>query len=336
MPGDVIGDPAFSRHGGALDAARRTFPNALEPWLDLSTGINPRPYTVDGLTLADWSRLPDGAAVASLERAAALRYGAPPWSDVVAAPGTQAIIQQLPQLLGGADVRVLGRTYGEFGRVFAAAGGRPVTVHVPERLAGADVAVVVNPNNPDGRLVAPADLLPLATRVGTLVVDETFADALPSTASVVPQMPSSRLVVLRSFGKIYGLAGLRLGFAVAPPSLAVELRRALGPWAVSGPAIAIGARALADGAWLGATRTQLDEDGARLGYLLRQAGAEPLGATPLFRLVSHAAAPALFVALARRGILVRPFAGEPGWLRFGLPGPEADWRRLDDALRAFG
>ena len=327
---------AFTRHGGALDTARRAFPQAPRPWLDLSTGINRRSYSVGEVTAADWARLPEDDALARLERAAMACYGAPPWIEAVAVPGTQAAIQRLPGLLGGPDVRLLGRTYGEFARVFAAAGARPLTVSSVDRLAGADVAIVVNPNNPDGRCIEPADLLPLAARVGTLVVDEAFADALPPSISVVPQLPASRVVVLRSFGKIYGLAGLRLGFALAPASLAGTLRRALGPWAVSGPAITIGTRALADSAWLATTRARLEEDGARLGYLLRQAGAEPLGATPLFRLISHPAAPALFVALARRGILVRPFAGEPGWLRFGLPGAERDWRRLEDALHAFG
>ena len=331
----VIEVSAFTRHGGALDVARRAFPQAPEPWLDLSTGINPRPYPVEELAASDWTRLPEDGALARLEQAATASYRAPPWIETVAAPGTQAVIQRLPALLGGPDVRILDRSYGEFARVFAAAGARPLTVASPERLAGADVAVVVNPNNPDGRTLAPADLLPLAARVGTLVVDEAFADALPSPASVVPQLPASRVVVLRSFGKIYGLAGLRLGFCLAPASLAGALRRALGPWPVSGPAITLGTRALADASWLAATRARLDGDGARLGYMLRQAGAEPLGHTPLFRLVAHAAAPALFVALARRGILVRPLAGEPRWLRFGLPGVEAEWRRLDEALRAF-
>lgn len=332
----VIEVSAFTRHGGALDVARRAFPQSPEPWLDLSTGINPRPYPVEGLADTDWTRLPEEGALGRLERAAVTSYQAPPWIESVAAPGTQAVIQRLPALLGGTDVRILGRTYGEFARVFAAAGARPVTVPLPERLAGADVAIVVNPNNPDGRCIAPADLLPLAARVGTLVVDEAFADALPPSSSVVPQLPASRVVVLRSFGKIYGLAGLRLGFALAPAPLAGVLRRALGPWPVSGPAISVGTRAFADTKWLAEARARLAEDGARLGYMLRQAGAEPLGDTPLFRLVAHAAAPALFVALARRGILVRPFSGEPRWLRFGLPGAETEWRRLDDALRAFG
>lgn len=326
---------AFTRHGGALDVARRAFPQVPEPWLDLSTGINPRPYPVEGLAASDWARLPEADALARLERAAIASYGAPPWIEAVAAPGTQAVIQQLPALLAGSDVRILGPTYGEFSRVFAAAGARPTTVSSPERLAGADVAVVVNPNNPDGRSLDPAALLPLATRVGTLVVDEAFADAASPRLSAIPQLPAARVIVLRSFGKIYGLAGLRLGFALAPASLAGALRRALGPWPVSGPAITLGTRALADTRWLTATRTRLGEDGARLAFMLRRTGAAPLGATPLFRLVAHPAAPALFVSLARRGILVRPFAGEPTRLRFGLPGTEPDWVRLDDALRAF-
>lgn len=327
---------AFARHGGALDTARRAFPRAPTPWLDLSTGINPRSYPVEGVDAADWTRLPEESALARLEQAAAASYRAPPWIEAVAAPGTQAVIQRLPALLGGTDVRMLGKTYSEFARTFATAGARPVTVSTPDRLAGADVAIVVNPNNPDGRWLAPAELLPFAARVGTLVVDEAFVDALPPSASVVPQLPASRVVVLRSFGKIYGLAGLRLGFALLPASLAGALRRAFGPWPVSGPAITLGTRAFADASWLATTRTRLEQDGERLGYMLRQAGAAPLGATPLFRLVSHPAAPALFVALARRGILVRPFAGEPRWLRFGLPGSEADWQRLDEALRLFG
>ncbi len=326
---------AFTRHGGALDVARRAFPQVPEPWLDLSTGINPRPYSVKGLAASDWARLPEADALARLERAAIASYRAPPWIEAVAAPGTQAVIQQLPALLAGPDVRVLGPTYGEFSRVFAAAGARPTTVSSPERLAGADVAIVVNPNNPDGRTLEPAALLPLATRVGTLVVDEAFADAASPRLSAVPQLPAARVIVLRSFGKIYGLAGLRLGFALMPASLAGALRRALGPWPVSGPAITLGTRALADAGWLAATRARLREDGARLAFMLRRTGAAPLGDTPLFRLVAHPAAPALFVALARRGILVRPFAGEPSRLRFGLPGTEPDWVRLDDALRAF-
>ena len=143
-------------------------------------------------------------------------------------------------------------------------------------------------------------------------------------------------MVLRSFGKMYGLAGLRLGFAAASRARGAALRQLLGPWPVSGPAIALGLRALADENWHAATLARLRSDGARLAFLLGHAGAAAVGHTPLFRLVSHPVAPDLFRWLARHGILTRPFAGERSWLRFGLPGNDGEWARLERALRAFG
>ena len=330
---------AFARHGGALDAARLAYPWAPEPWIDLSTGINPVSYPVGDVTGSAWTRLPDAAVMAGLERTAAARYRAPRDVGVVAAPGTQALIQRLPDLRPGDDVRVLGPTYGEYEAVFRAAGARVRTVLHPDALPGADVAVVVNPNNPDGRLLAPDALVALAGRVGLLVVDEAFVDVLPAGSSLVPRLAGVRAIVLRSFGKTYGLAGLRLGFAVAAPVLVERLRGWLGPWAVSGPAIALGTRALADTPWLEAARDRLEGDAARLRSLLTAAGGHPLGGTPLFQLIDHPAAGALFGALAERGILVRPFAGAPtfppSWLRFGLPASAASWGRLQAALRTF-
>jgi cobalamin biosynthetic protein CobC len=337
-PGPDLG--AFARHGGALDAAQRVFPLAPRPWIDLSTGINPVPYPIHDLACETWTRLPDATALAALEETAARRYRAPDTTRIVAAPGTQALIQALPDLRGGDDIRVLGPTYGEYERAYAGAGGRVRIVPTLETLAGADVAIVVNPNNPDGRLIAGEDLLAMARRVGMLVVDEAFADAMPTIYSLVPRLAGpphsgTRIVVLRSFGKIYGLAGLRLGFAVSGADHADALRRRLGPWPVSGPAIAVGTQALADDAWLAATRTRLAEDGDRLLYLLGTIGAKPVGGTPLFKLVAHHAAPALFTELATHGILTRPFAVDATWLRFGLPATESAWDRLNDALRRF-
>ena len=324
---------AFTHHGGALDAARAMFPEAPEPWIDLSTGINPVAYPLGDIPGTAWTRLPDAAALATLEEAARRRYRVSAMADVVAAPGTQAIIQRLPALAAGHDVRVLGRTYGEYARVFAEARGR--VVPTIDRLDGADVAIVVNPNNPDGRLVAPDDLATVARRVGLLVVDEAFVDALAPTESLAPRLPLGRTLVLRSFGKMYGLPGLRLGFAVAPHDVAEALRRMLGPWPVGGPAISVASRALADDEWLAASRARLASDAARLTVLLGTVGARPLGGTPLFGLFEHPAAPGLFATLVRHGVLARPFAGEPTWLRFGMPGPEAAWARLDAALLAF-
>ena len=326
---------AFAHHGGALEAARRAYPGAPEPWIDLSTGINSIAFSVGVLPAAAWARLPDAPALAGLERTAANRYRVPPGVGVVAAPGTQALIGRLPALRPGDDVRVLGPTYGEYEAAFRAGGARVRTVTDPAMLAGADLAVVVNPNNPDGRLLAPDALAALAGRVGLLVVDEAFADVVPPGWSLVPHLNGVRAVVLRSFGKTYGLAGLRLGFALAAPGLVEWLRAQLGPWPVSGPAITVGTRALADAGWLDDARARLEADAARLLFMLRSAGGRPLGGTPLFQLIEHPAAGALFEALAERGILVRPFAGAPTWLRFGLPGSAEAWTRLDAALRSL-
>jgi cobalamin biosynthetic protein CobC len=175
----------------------------------------------------------------------------------------------------------------------------------------------------------------LEARGGLLLIDEAFADFLPAEVSLVPDLPPATLV-LRSFGKTFGLAGVRLGFAVAHEDMAERLRDSLGPWAVSGPALAIGARALDDELWLARTRRALETAGTHLDRLLTASGFDVIGATPLFRLTSHASAPQMAHGLGRRGILVRSFAEQPTWLRFGLPGTDAAWLRLEDALAVAG
>jgi cobalamin biosynthetic protein CobC len=206
-----------------------------------------------------------------------------------------------------------------------------------EGMGAFDVAIVVNPNNPDGRIIPRAALLQLHTRLarrgGVLVVDEAFADFDGRGESLAPSLPESGAVVLRSFGKAYGLAGLRLGFALASPDIAASLRSALGPWPVSGPAIAIGAAALADSDWLEAICARLGGDAARLDALLHGSGWRIIGGTRLFRLAAHADARAAFDRLLHAGILARPFANAPEWLRFGIPGEENAWERLATALR---
>ena len=331
IAGGIGGRGRFTYHGGDLGAARAAFPGAPAPWIDLSTGINPVPYPPPALDRAAWTALPDAGAARALEAAAARAYGADP-EGVAAAPGTEALIQWLPRLFPARRVGVLGFTYGDHARAWAGAGAAVETLDTLDALAGFDAAVVVNPNNPDGRLVSPADLAALAERVRLLVVDEAFADVTPGAWSLAAAPPPNALV-LRSFGKFYGLAGLRLGFAVAAPERAAALRAALGPWAVSGPAIAIGCAAFADDAWAAAARARLARDATRLDGLLAASGAGIAGGTALFRLAEVGDAARRFDGLARAGLLTRPFAGRPGWLRFGLPGDEAAWRRLERATR---
>jgi cobalamin biosynthesis protein CobC len=325
---------AFTYHGGALEVARRLAPGAPEPWIDLSTGINPHAYPVPGLEPEAWSRLPGGEALAKLEAAAALRYGIDP-AYVVAGPGSQALVHALSQILPRGAVGVSAPTYGGFAPAFAAAGARVVEAKRLEDMDGFDVAIVVNPNNPDGRTTRRADLLDLHERLvrrrALLIVDEAFAD-FDAKESLASALPASGAVVLRSFGKAYGLAGLRLGFALASSDIVRSLRATLGSWPVSGPAIAIGTKALADSQWLDATGARLDNDKARLDALLRGAGWRIIGGTRLFRLAAHKDARAAFERLLAAGILTRPFADAADRLRFGIPGDESAWERLAAAL----
>ena len=318
---------AFVHHGGHLGAARRWFPDAPQPWIDLSTGVNPQPYPLPEIAPEAWTRLPDPSAVARLEAAAAARYRAHALAHVVAAPGSQSVIQALARLLPVRRVGVLGTTYPGHARAWSAEVAR---VEELEGLASYDVAVVVNPNNPDGRVVGMAALRELAARMAgrALIVDEAFADFDGAGESLAPALPERGAIVLRSFGKTFGLAGLRLGFAIASPDLAAPLRAALGPWAVSGPAIEVGLQALPDEAWLKATRARVEAEAMRLDQLLVATEWTVVGGTSLFRLASRADAGARFSALLRAGILTRPFAEAPDRLRFGLPADEAAWERL--------
>lgn len=328
-------------HGGRLGEARAEFPGAPEPWLDLSTGINPQAYPLPGLSPDCFTRLPEPEQVEALQQAAATAFGLGARAGVAAAPGTQALIELIPRLVPAAAVAVLGPTYGEYAGAWRRAGHLVAEVASPAALAEAEIAVVCNPNNPDGRRLGRGELLALAGRLarrgGLLVVDEAFAD-LEDEAGLGAALPLAGpgvlggLLLLRSFGKSYGLAGLRLGFALAAPEAAARLRAALGPWAVSGPALAIGTAALGDRAWLEATKVRLARDTRRLDALLIGAGLTVLGGTRLFRLAAGPRAPGLRHRLGQAGIWVRRFPAAPDRLRFGLPGTEADWARLAGAL----
>lgn len=286
-----------------------------------------------------FARLPEPDALDRLATIAATAYGAPSRHHVVAAPGTQILLPPVAALVLPGRAAVLGPTYPEFSRVASLAGHDIAEATDIGQLEDADLAIMVNPNNPDGRIFNKHKLLDLAdarTRCGgLLVIDEAFMDVGPVGASLCGEVARGDIVVLRSFGKFFGLGGLRLGFALAAPELAERLAAALGPWAVSGPAIAVGQTALADAAWSKAMRERLEGEARRLGAVLVGAGIEVVGGTSLFRLVRTSLADRLFHHLGNAGILVRRFREYAEWLRFGLPGSNAAWDRLRSALAEF-
>lgn len=324
------------KHGGRLREAAARYGIPIEDWLDLSTGINPEGWPVPPLPPSAWSRLPEDED--GIEAAARAYYGT---DALLAVAGSQAAIQALPLLREPCRVGIISPGYAEHAYAWRRA-GRVVAAVAAADLGNAarqvDVLVVINPNNPTGDRFAPETLLDwharLAARDGWLVVDEAFIDPTPAD-SLAPYSTRPGLIVLRSLGKFFGLAGARVGFVLAESSWLHRLGEHLGPWTVAAPSRWAATPALVDRAWQEATRTRLVKQGERLAALLRRHGLAPGGGCALFQwaLIPHAAA--IHERLARQGILTRLFT-EPASLRFGLPGAEAGWARLEEALANTG
>lgn len=313
-------------HGGGIDAAAVKYGGARTDWLDLSTGINPVPYPVGGLSPKVWTELPDVGATERFHSAARAFWSIPDGVGVLAAPGASALIARLPQVLGNTGRAFIAPpTYNEWEAAFRLSGWTAA-----HSLQGADAAIHVHPNNPDGALAPDANMMP--TRYA--IYDESFADAVQAPISQVPATSDPRVVVLKSFGKFWGLAGVRLGVLIGASELLERMAEALGPWPVSGPALALGARALSNTEWVTSTRDRLVQDSARLDMLLRPYCDTPQGTT-LFRLYAFEEAQAVHTHLAKARVWTRVFPYNPHWIRLGLPGSEANWARLEAALESF-
>jgi len=317
-------------HGGRLRRAAAEYAIPVADWLDLSTGINPDGWPVPTLPAEAWARMPEDAD--GLVEAACGYYGA---RHALPVAGSQAAIQALPRLRLPGRVGVVAPGYAEHAQAWRATGHAVVPVdpagEPPDDL---DALVLIHPNNPTGQVYAMDTLLGwhdhLAARGGWLVVDEAFMDSTPA-ASLAGHSHRPGLVVLRSLGKFFGLAGARVGFVLAGPDLLDRLGDLLGPWPLSGPARQVARLALLDADWQASARPHLSAAGARLAAMLADHGLIPDGGTALFQWVITPQAADIHAGLARRGILVRRF-DDPASLRFGLPGGEAGWQRLDQAL----
>lgn len=328
-------EPNANEHGGDLAIIRAQYP-AVEDWIDLSTGINPYAYRPTVALDVSMRALPDRAMMGALIDAAAMYYRVPP-ASLLAAAGTQAIIQWLPlwmmHIYGVRNVGVVSPTYNEHASAWARAGHsvQPVT----GLTEAVDVLVVTNPNNPDGRLYSRETLLAtaqaLAAKGGWMVVDEAYVDVEPAQSVCTALAHCHQLIVMRSFGKFFGLAGLRLGFAAASPRVVRELSTWLGPWPVSGPAACIATQAYRDTAWSTAMRDGLQKAAEQRDALLHSHGVVLRGSHALFCLAEIPRARALFTAMAEVGLFARMFADNPNWLRIGALTPEA-CLRLTQAL----
>ncbi len=341
-------------HGGKIRKAALEFNRPVDEWLDLSTGINPLGWKVPAIPAQTWLRLPEDED--ELVDAARSYYGS---ANLLPVAGSQAAIQTLPKLKEQFRVAVLSPTYSEHAHAWGLLDKRQKRSHyaspskhrvdlvsmrrLEETMELYDVVVVVNPNNPTGKLVKPGRLLEWLERLNIsaaalgrekwLVVDEAFMDCTPQF-SMLQHVGKSGLIVLRSMGKFFGLAGARVGFVFAWPQLLADLRRTLGPWQIAGPSRLVATQALLDREWQDAAKLQLAEAGGRLRDLLISNSLHPAGGTAIFQFVEIKGSKEIFNHFARQGILVRHF-GKPGGVRFGLPGPPEEWRRLEEALKSL-
>lgn len=325
------------QHGGALDRAIAAYGGKREEWLDLSTGINPNPYPVPEVPKDLWHRLPDENLMKDCLAAARRYYEVSGDSAIVAAPGTQALIQLLPQVTQAKKVWIVGPTYNEYERVFGLSADVIVSTELPEAAGDIDLIVVGCPNNPDGRICDYEQVMALGKSIqkrgGFVLIDAAFGDVL-SKDQILPVAASDGdgIVVFRSFGKFFGLAGLRLGFAIGPESIVDRFRVMLGPWAVSGPALFVGAEALRDRDWIDSAKSELESKRSRLESVLLTAGLDKVGSTDLFVTGSQSESGSLAKSLAQNRILVRSFEYNSAWIRFGLPADNAGFERLEMAL----
>ncbi len=305
-------------HGGGIDEAIAKWGGTRDSWLDLSTGINPVPYPIGDFPADAWTALPDKDAQEDLLAAARTFWKVPDDLAILAAPGASALIARIPALAPAGRVDIPTPTYNEHAAAFEAQEWE-VTSDAP------DARVLVHPNNPTGRLWTSADLT-----APTMVIDESFCDICPA-ASLVEEARKPGRIVLKSFGKFWGLAGARLGFAIGDPALVAKLADFIGPWAVSGPALRLGAQALRDEAWASETRARLAEEAKRLDTLLEAKGARVVGGTDLFRLYDVDDAAVWQGKLARNHVWSRIFPYSKTYLRLGLPAPDR-WAQLEAAL----
>ena len=318
------------RHGGALDLMRAVYPEASQPWIDLSTGINPWPYPDLTLSPEALAHLPTQQMYDACRDAMASAFGTKP-DTLILSPGSELLIRLLPDVITPRSVAILSPTYGDHAEAWTRAGASVIETPDPLTFADrVDAIVITNPNNPDGRLFDPEALndarKALADRGGWLIIDEAYADLMPEY-SMVRYSGADGVIILRSFGKFFGLAGLRLGALIAPEPVLKAMADRLGVWPISGAALEIGARAYADIAWQDQTRDKLKAATDRLDTILTSVGLSTVGGTSLFRFIETPNAHAMFDQLARAGVYVRRFEGSKTHLRIGLPpNPKAEAR----------
>lgn len=308
------------QHGGQLKLASEHYQIPLEHWIDLSTGINPTCYPLPQVPANIWQRLPE--VNDGLEAAAAAFYGS---TQLLPVSGSQEAIQRLPLLREKSRVGIISPAYHSHHEAWGAAGHEVIDTpreQLEEILPSLDVLLLVNPTNPTAERYSLDDLRTwhqlLQQRNGWLVIDEAFMDLTPKD-SLITKVPLSGLIVLRSIGKFFGLAGIRLGFVWAEAEVLQALAKLQDDWSVSNPARWAGQLALRDVDWQAEQRQLIPNKMHELKQRLENNYGVPVSEAGLFAYVvlGETKAQAEHNRLCKKGILTRLFR-EFGALRFGL------------------
>ncbi|MCY4045712.1 MAG: aminotransferase class I/II-fold pyridoxal phosphate-dependent enzyme [Cellvibrionales bacterium] len=324
-------------HGGDLYWAAERFGRPVDQWIDLSTGVNPNSYPIPDVKAADYQRLPylSPEFLASIEG----YYGQPG----IPVSGSQQAIDLLPGMLKKLPVLLPEVGYKGYEKIFRQADF--YCQHYPSLdKASAMIAimdaitlnpnqhvVIINPNNPTGLIFTPEELLEFAKLLAPdamLIVDEAFMDVTPE-GSMLNDRLLLNVLVFRSFGKFFGLAGLRLGVVfTSNTALINRLDSTLDPWRINGLAQAVATKAYSDNTWQSAAREQLatqkTKHQAKLLTLVNQTQGRLLVRQGLFSAIIMPASMAqhAWQALALKGILTRqvPVSSEKTILRIGIGG----------------
>ena len=343
-------DRQTPEHGGCLNQAIKRFADKENPiaetqWLDLSTGINPNGWPVPAMPASVYNRLPENDD--GLIEAAQCYYQV---SDILPVSGSQQAIQLLPEIFRRYDLLPKKPTIGIISPCYAEhefqwQKNNFAIIHlssetVDELIDTLDVLVLINPNNPTGELIDTDRLkqwqLKLADHQAYLIIDEAFMDSTPKE-SFLSDSAHDNLIVLRSVGKFFGLAGVRCGFVMASDTILSLLKYHQGPWSVSGPTRWVVKQALRDKIWIEKNKKYLQDASIKLenllrSYLLINHPQRSIAGTVLFKTLFLENAAFMYEQLAKKGVLVRLLDNKKG-LRFGLPANEKQWQRLDNVLK---
>ena len=305
-------------HGGDLDKAINKYGGKKEQWIDLSTGINPNSYPHSDINIKEFRNLPSKTDILKLNEIAKISFQTN--ASVSSLMGAQAAINILPVLFPIGNITILEPTYNEYNKVFSDFSRNIITVRTLHELKNSQIAILCNPNNPDGRLYSNEDLIELSKNVQVLIVDESFIDQYPENSlSTKINNQTNNIIILRSFGKFFGLAGLRLGFTITGKKLDKKIKDLIGPWPISSITSIIASKALCDNVWKENTIKYLQENSRLIDSLTSKLKWEIVGGTNLFRLYKTPNASIAQDKLAKLKVWTRRFSYSPYWIRLGIP-----------------